>query len=207
MKKLKTEKNKNKSRLLIGSLLFFIGISILSFEFISKYNDDNKEKNAIEEYYIQQETKDGDENALKTIENDEQTKYDYIGVIKIPKINLIKGLVSPSSKYNNINYNIQIIEGSDMPDVTNGCFILAAHSGNARISYFKHLDQLSIDDDISLDYDNKTYKYKVVNIYEVEKTGSVTVKRDYDKSTLALITCKHNTDKQIVVVANLMEVS
>lgn len=208
MKKLKKEKNKNKSRLLIiGYLFFVIGISIISFNFITSYNLHNEEEKAIKEYYIQEEQQENNENTSKTSENISQTKNDYIGIIKIPKINLVRGLVSPSSKYNYVDYNIQIIEGSDMPNVVNGCFILAAHSGTARISYFKHLNKLSIGDNVSIDYANKTYKYQIVNIYEVEKTGKVTIKRDYDKSTLALITCKHNTNKQIVVVANLMEVN
>lgn len=208
MKKLKKEKSKNQSRLLIiGSLLFIIGIGILSFNFIAKFNLQNEEEKAIKKYYIQEEQQENTENTAIENENISQTKNDYIGIIKIPKINLVRGLVSPTSKYNDVDYNIQIIEGSDMPNVINGCFILAAHSGTARISYFKNLDKLSVDDNISIDYSNKTYKYQIVNIYEVEKTGKVTIKRDYDNSTLVLITCKHNTNKQIVVVANLMEVN
>lgn len=208
MKKLKKEKNRNKSRLLIiGSLFFVIGFATIFFNFITIYNLHKEEEKAIEEYYIQMEEQENNENSSEVAENISQSKNDYIAIIKIPKINLVRGLVSPDSKYNDVDYNIQIIDGSDMPNVTNGCLILAAHSGTARISYFKNLNKLSIGDDVSLDYSNQTYKYEVVNIYEVEKTGKVTIERDYDKSTLVLITCKHNTNKQIVVVANLKEVS
>ena len=207
MKRLRKIKNSRKNRLLIvGSLLFIIGISIVSFHFITKFNIQNEEKKAIEEFYIQEEKVENNETTIES-ENKAQGKTDYIGILKIPKINLIRGLVSPDSKYNNVDYNIQIIDGSDMPNVTNGCFILAAHSGNASISYFKNLDKLSVGDSISLDYANNTYNYKIVNIYEVEKTGKVKIEREYDKTTLVLITCKHNTNKQIVLVANLMEES
>lgn len=207
MKRLRKIKNSRKNRLLIvGSLLFIIGISIVSFNFITKFNVKNEEKKAIEEFYIQEEKVENNETTIES-ENKNQSKTDYIGILKIPKINLIKGLVSPDSKYNNVDYNIQIIYGSDMPNVINGCFILAAHSGNASISYFKNLDKLSVGDEISLDYANNTYNYKIVNIYEVEKTGKIKIKREYDKTTLVLITCKHNTNKQIVLVANLMEES
>ena len=207
MKRLRKIKNSRKNRLLIvGSLLFIIGISIVSFNFITKFNIQNEEKKAIEEFYIQEEKVENNETTIES-ENKTQGKTDYIGILKIPKINLIRGLVSPDSKYNNVDYNIQIIDGSDMPNVTNGCFILAAHSGNASISYFKNLDKLSVGDSISLDYANNTYNYKIVNIYEVEKTGKVKIEREYDKATLVLITCKHNTNKQIVLVANLMEES
>lgn len=207
MKRLRKIKNSRKNRLLIvGFLLFIIGISIVSFNFITKFNIQNEEKKAIEEFYIQEEKVENNETTIES-ENKTQGKTDYIGILKIPKINLIRGLVSPDSKYNNVDYNIQIIDGSDMPNVTNGCFILAAHSGNASISYFKNLDKLSVGDSISLDYANNTYNYKIVNIYEVEKTGKVKIERDYDETTLVLITCKHNTNKQIVLVANLMEES
>lgn len=207
MKRLRKIKNSRKNRLLIvGSLLFIIGISIVSFNFITKFNIQNEEKKAIEEFYIQEEKVENNETTIES-ENKTQGKTDYIGILKIPKINLIRGLVSPNSKYNNVDYNIQIIDGSDMPNVTNGCFILAAHSGNASISYFKNLNKLSVGDNVSLDYANNTYNYKIVNIYEVEKTGKVKIERDYDETTLVLITCKHNTNKQIVLVANLMEES
>ena len=164
MKRLRKIKNSRKNRLLIvGSLLFIIGISIFSFNFITKFNIQNEEKKAIEEFYIQEEKVENNETTIES-ENKTQGKTDYIGILKIPKINLIRGLVSPDSKYNNVDYNIQIIDGSDMPNVTNGCFILAAHSGNASISYFKNLDKLSVGDSISLDYANNTYNYKIVNI-------------------------------------------
>ena len=181
MKRLRKIKNSRKNRLLIvGFLLFIIGISIVSFNFITKFNIQNEEKKAIEEFYIQEEKVENNETTIES-EDKTQGKTDYIG--------------------------IQIIDGSDMPNVTNGCFILAAHSGNASISYFKNLDKLSVGDSISLDYANNTYNYKIVNIYEVEKTGKVKIEREYDKTTLVLITCKHNTNKQIVLVANLMEES
>ena len=207
MKRLRKIKNSRKNRLLIvGSLLFIIGISIVSFNFITKFNIQNEEKKAIEEFYIQEEKEENNETTIES-EDKTQDKTDYIGILKIPKINLIRGLVSPDSKYNNVDYNIQIIDGSDMPNVTNGCFILAAHSGNASISYFKNLNKLSVGDNVSLDYANNTYNYKIVKIYEVEKTGKVKIERNHDKTTLVLITCKHNTNKQIVLVANLMEES
>ena len=90
-----------------------------------------------------------------------------------------------------------------MPDEEKGNVILAAHSGNARISYFKNLDKLVIGDDISIEYNSVIYNYKVVDIYLIDKTGTAEIIRDKNKSTLTLITCKHNTNKQIIVIAEL----
>ena len=36
-----------------------------------------------------------------------------------------------------------------------------------------------------------------------DKTGKINIKRDRNTSTLTLITCRHNTDKQIVIILEL----
>ena len=83
---------------------------------------------------------------------------------------------------------------------------LQGHSGNARISYFRHLDKLTNGDEIILDYKDHSYKYIVSNIYVVEKTGTAVINRDTNKNTLTLITCRHNTKKQIVVISYLKSI-
>ena len=114
-----------------------------------------------------------------------------------------KGLVSKNSKYNNIEYNVTIHELSSRPDEINGNAILMAHSGTAYISYFNNLKYLNINDHIYLDYNNKTYNYKITNIYDVEKTGSLNIKRNNNKSTITLITCRDNSNKQIVIIGEI----
>ena len=48
---------------------------------------------------------------------------------------------------------------------------------------------------------NIKYSYKIVDIYEVEKDGTVAIYRDYSKSVLTLITCTRNSDtKQTVYI-------
>ena len=91
-----------------------------------------------------------------------------------------------------------------MPDEVNGNVILAAHSGNARISYFRNLDKLNIGDEISIDYKSNIYKYRVSDIYLIDKNGKAEIIRNINKSTLTLITCKHNKKKQIVVIAEMI---
>ncbi|HAB66825.1 MAG TPA: sortase, partial [Firmicutes bacterium] len=69
-------------------------------------------------------------------------------------------------------------------DQENGNVILAGHSGSARISYFKKLDNLSLGDMVYIDYNSKLYSYKVVDIYDIDKTGKAEIIRDKNKSTL-----------------------
>ncbi len=200
-------KIKNKSWfIVIGSFLFLIGVSLISYDYLSNKDIKDIEDNALNNFYENETIVNDDEfteDTQKKEEVKEQVKIEYIAVLKIPKINLERGLVNPNSYLNNVNYNVEIVKGSSMPDQENGNVILAGHSGSARISYFRNLDKLSLGDMVYIDYNNKTYSYKVVGIYDIEKTGKAEIIRDKNKSTLTLITCRHNTKKQIVIICEL----
>lgn len=123
---------------------------------------------------------------------------DYEKIIEIPKINLKKGIYNKNSKYNNINYNIEILKESMSNNTYN--LVLAAHSGNSKISYFKNLDKLNIGDNIYIYYNQTKYTYKINNYQEIKKGSSLYV--DKTKSQLLLITCKKNSkDIQLVFEA------
>ena len=204
---MQTKKEKNKSWLAItGFLLLFLGISAITYYVASNKNLDNQEQNALKDFYIKEQEiieDDKKDEEPKNEEVKEHKKIEYIAVLKIPKINLERGLVDPNSYLNNINYNVQILKNSAMPDQKYGNVMLAAHSGNARVSYFRNLDKLSINDEVSIDYKGHTYTYKVVNIYDIDKTGKAQIFRNKNTNTLTLVTCRHNTNKQIIVICEL----
>lgn len=218
MLKRKTKNNiQRKSQLLIvGSLLIIIGLGIIGGKVITNYLDKKQEESLINDFYKEQEEYVVDvpvmeEELVQEEEREQEVKsntpeINYIAVLKIPKIDLEKGLASKDSYWNNVNRNIQILSESDMPDVENGNVILASHSGNGKVSYFRKLNKLQNDDIVSIFYNGKEYKYKMVNSYEIEKNGYAHIVRNKEKSTLTLITCKHNTNKQIVVICELQEV-
>ena len=201
------KKEKNKSWLIIiGFLILFLGISVITYYIASNKHLDNLEDNALKEFYIQEQEPNNNVESNKEPEKEEvkeQKKIEYIAVLKIPKINLERGLVDPNSYLNNINYNVQILKNSAMPDQKYGNVMLAAHSGNARVSYFRNLDKLSINDEVSIDYKGHTYTYKVVNIYDIDKTGKAQIFRNKNTNTLTLVTCRHNTEKQIIIICEL----
>ena len=199
-------KIKNKSWFIIGSLIILIGFGLIGYDYYSNKKIDNNEELAIEEFYNNEDISEEihEEPVEEVKEEKPKEKINYIAILKIPKIKLVRGLVDRNSYLNNIKYNVEILKDSSMPDEVNGNVILAAHSGNARISYFRNLDKLKLDDEISIEYKSKTYKYKIVDIYLIEKTGTAEIIRNKDKSTLTLITCKHNTNKQIIVIAELI---
>ena len=198
-------KRKNKSWLyIIGSLIFLCGAGLIFYDYYSEQKINMQEQEAIEEFYEEERITDSIEEPQKIEEVEEQTKVNYIAILKIPKIKLERGLVEPSSYLNNVKYNLQWIDGSSMPDQVNGNVIIAGHSGSARVSYFRKLDQLVIGDSVSIDYKNKTYNYKVVDIYDIEKTGTAEIIKNKNTTTLTLITCKHNTNKQIVIICEMV---
>lgn len=202
------KKIKLNGYIVIGITIILLSIIGGNYKLLLNYFDNKQDEKLIQEFY--QEDLSEDETTEEVVteevveEKKETRKVNYIAVLKINKINLVRGLVDESSYLNNVRYNIQIIKGSNMPDVVGGNLILAAHSGNARVSYFRNLNKLEIGDEASVDYKDKTYKYKVVNIYDVNKNGKVEIKRNLSKTTLTLITCRHNTDKQIVTILELV---
>ena len=129
----------------------------------------------------------------------------YLGVLEIPKISLKRGFYSFDSKYNNIQYNVTILSGSSLPDVSGGNLILMAHSGDAYISYFAYLYKLEVGDLAFITYNGNKYEYRIVDIYEVLKNGIVSIRRNRNATTLTMITCTKNSDTlQTVYIAELV---
>ena len=200
----KTKGGKKSHLLLIGSFLVFIGIVILSYNhllslrnqifsdmLIAMYDKDTNEEKEEKEVKVPEVKNVTDETVYK----EEKIDYGkYLGVLSIPKIGLKRGFYNFDSKYNNIEYNVTLVKGSLMPDVMNGNLILMAHSGDAYISYFAYLYRLNIGDNAFVTYNGVQYKYSLVNKYDVDKNGKVRINRNYDRTTLTLITCTKDDD-------------
>lgn len=193
----------SKSHVIFGSLLIIFGIGVFIFPYIYNQYQEKQEELKIEQFFYKETSKE--ENIV--IE-EEKTNLDqennYIGILEIPIISLQKGFYDVNDINNNVNKNIQIINKSDMPDKVNGTFILAGHSGSGTFSHFKNLYKLSLNDNVYVYYSGYKYSYKVVNIYDVKKTGKVEIKRETNKTYLVLITCRDGTDYQIVFIAELL---
>lgn len=208
-KKGNKRKLKRSQILLIGSFLVFAGLITLSYgrlqvlrEMIYEsvrlalFVEDTKvEKTNNTEEIPQEVTNTETKSEVKP-----KIKYNYIGYLEIPKIGLKRGFVDPSSRYNNIQYNITISDKSNMPDVDYGNFILYAHSGDAYISFFAYLYKLNEGDYAYVTYNGEKYSYELVKIENVPKIGTLEVKRP-NKNTkeLTLITCTKDSDTEQTV--------
>jgi LPXTG-site transpeptidase (sortase) family protein len=202
--------------LTIGTLLIVLSLCLLLYDRIQllksnvfaevemeKYRERGEDSDVPEE----EEDEEVDDSAFEEIDQDNLPKEpssstkakirkEYIGYLEIPKINLKQGMVSKNSRYNNVNYNIQLLGPSNYPDREKGNVIIAGHSGNSYLGFFKNLYKLKVGDEAKITYKGYLYTYKIVNIYNVPKTGKVKVVRDFTKSCLTLITCTHNNAKK-----------
>ena len=129
-------------------------------------------------------------------------KKDYLGIIEIPKIGLKRYLYDTTSAMNDVDKNIEIIDGSSMPNIYKGNFILAAHNGNTSVGYFRNLHKLSLGDEVIINYNDVDYVYEIAKKYDVLKTGKVAIKRDKTRTSITLITC-FGSDRQLVVIGYL----
>ncbi|MBO5138401.1 MAG: sortase [Bacilli bacterium] len=217
---------------IFGSIVIVAGIMLLSYNYIlSKkviaydymanvfYSNVQEKEGEIpnqtqshEQSQNSNEESNSNENPTEenksSISSNSNSAFQYIGYLEIPKINLKKGFVDKDSKDNDVERNLYIATNSSYPDVDKGNFIIAAHSGTGWKAFFNNLYKLSKNDQVIVTYNNKRYTYNIVNIYKQNKTGKIAIYRNYDKTTLTLVTCTNNDDKtQTIYVAELVSVS
>lgn len=211
----KTVRKPNKNKRISPSETAFIGaiITLIGGFFIS-YNYIESQK--IMAYdYMANVFYDGNQVTVAENENNQteekkeglsgEITNDYIGYLNIPKINLTKGFLDNRSSENDVEKNILVVEGSNYPDVDKGNFILAGHSGTGWKAFFNDLYKLSAGDTAKITYKDKTYTYQITNIYKQPKTGKLAIYRNYDKTTLTLITCTNNdSTTQTIYIAELI---
>lgn len=208
MKKRKIKNRKLSRVFIIGSLFILLGITLISLKIYSNYYLDKQEDKAIQEYldYKPDNTVKVDNSTTTIKEEKETVTYNYIAVLDIPKIDLKRGLFPINDKNNNVDKNVEILQNSDMPNVTNGTLALAGHSGNSRIAYFHKLYKLKENDQVYIYYQNIKYIYQVSKIERQDKDGTISFTKTKDTTELILTTCdQQNKGKQIVVVAKLVD--
>lgn len=221
---IKMQKNKNKKKkkkrissnviAAVGAFIIVIGGFFLSYNYVQEkkmmaydymanvfYNENDQEP--IIEYEGEKKGEIPTEEAPN-----EQVTNEYIGYLNIPKINLTKGFLNKNASDNDVEKNILVVEGSTYPDVEKGNLILAGHSGTGWKAFFNDLYQLNVGDVAYVEYKNKKYTYKIVNIYKQQKVGTIAIYRDYNKTTLTLVTCTNNdSTTQTIYIAQLQEVT
>ena len=194
---------------IIGSITILIGGFFLSYNYIQ-----SKKVMAFDYisniFYNQNQeiiVSDGDQEVEEEEEDLGEVTNNYIGYLSIPKINLKKGFLDKRSPDNDVEKNILVVEGSSYPTKEKGNLILAGHSGTGWKAFFNDLYKLNKGDKAIVTYKGKTYTYKITNIYTQPKVGKIAIYRNYDKTTLTLITCtNHDSTTQTIYIAELQSV-
>jgi len=199
----------------IGAFITLIGGFFLSYNYIESQKvlaydymaSTFYDGNYVENLNVNIEEKEEEKEAIKPTEFTGEIRDDYIGYLTIPKINLTKGFLDYRSTENNVDKNLLVVSGSNYPDTDKGNFIIAGHSGTGWNSFFNDLYKLGGGDIVYITYQNKKYEYSIVNIYTQPKTGKIAIYRNYDKTTLTLITCTNNdSTTQTIYIAELVNV-
>ena len=210
-------KKLNKKKRISPNTVALIGAFVITLGgFLSFYNFISDKKLFAYDYmneqiYNDNETEIYNVNTTEVATDEEENKIQiyqdiesYIGYLEIPKIKFRRGFYNIDSGLNTVEANIEIIKGSEMPNVTNGNLIIAGHSGTGWKAFFKDLYKLEVGDEAIVTYAGVNYKYKITNIYKERNTGTVSIKRNYDKTTLTLITCtKDDSSTQTIYIAEL----
>ena len=201
------ERLSKNAKITLSILFCFIGLCFLTSTYFSSMKGkvfDNENKRLIEQTVVVNDiiqTIDVEERITTPVNYDSKGRYDYIGYLSVPDVNINRGFVSLTNPYNHVDYNIMLIEGTDMPDKKLGNVIIAGHNGHSSFSYFNDLHLLKMGANAIIDYGNKKYTYKLVDVYDVPKVGTVTIRRNADVSTLTLITCTYKSNtKQTVFI-------
>ena len=212
----KSKVKKKKKRIspsvtaLIGTIIIIVGGFFLS------YNYKNTKKVMVYDYMNNVFYADGNaveqekENLITEDSEVPNASYDitqYVGYLSIPKINMNKGFYPKDSPYNDVEKNLLLVKESSYPNEALGNLIIAAHSGTGWKAFFNDLYKLSVGDEAIIEFQGKKYTYKFVNIYKASKTGTISIYRNKNKTTLTLVTCTNNDSKtQTIYIGELQSV-
>ena len=194
--------------MMFGIFFIFIGLSILVYNRYSRINEIKVEEEKIEEFFNELEEEPINDIVDNNVIQEETPIVDntnYIAILEIPKIDLKKGLVDKYSYLNNVDRNIYTLKETIYPnDEVNSHIILASHSGNSSVSYFRYLNRLDINDSVYIYYNGMKYTYKIIDKYEIEKNGKLQLGLS-DKSDITLISCV-GYKNQVVIIGSLINV-
>ena len=170
-KKLNKKKRISPSTVaLIGAFVITLGGFFLLYNFISDkklfaydYMNEKLYKNKETDIYSVKTTEINTDEEETNIHNYQDIES-YIGYLEIPKIKFRRGFYNITSKLNTVEANIEIIKGSEMPDVTNANLIIAGHSGTGWKAFFKDLYKLEIGDEATVTYADIKKKIQVLSL-------------------------------------------
>ncbi len=196
----------NRKLKFIVPILIVIIFGIIFANKIDTFSKEKEEEKRISSFFNFQKELIQDTPKLLPSEG-KISKEEYVGMLEIPKINLRKGFYSIDSKLNTVNVGLEVIKNSKMPDVENSELVIAGHSGNGYLAFFKDLNKIEKGDLIYITYQGYKYTYKLESTTITDKNGEIEIEKKVDSQTLILTTCNpSNRDKeQLTIVSKLIK--
>ena len=144
--------------------------------------------------------------ADESIERDEITTGNAIGVIRIDKIAVLAQIFD-NDRQDTLLKGVGVIETTDLPSSQlDTCSAIAGHRGgvNEELS-FLHIDKLEIGDEVKVTTKTEVLVYKVTGSEVIEPDDWSKFTRDEDKSRLILMACHPypKNDKRILIYTEL----
>lgn len=204
-------------RMGIGILIILMGLLVCLYPFYRQKKSDNFNQDAINMILTPQPEKPEDsptptvfatkapdvQEELSEGEEEENANRlggkKVIGVIQIPKIELIYAIVEGADAAE-IGVAIGHMDGTAKLGEIGNC-ALAGHRGGYSGPYFKNLDKLELGDEVVItDTDHKVYTYKVTETMIVEPE-EVWVVEDTGEGVamLTLVTCENSGEQRLIV--------
>ncbi|MEG0073614.1 MAG: sortase [Clostridia bacterium] len=146
--------------------------------------------------------KDANKNIIKSFQKKAETivsKYPYVGVIHIDKINIEYPILEDSSE-EAMKTSVVKLFGANPDEIGNLC-IMGNNTKNNL--FFSNLVKLESGDEISIkNKENKEVKYAVYDMYTTSLTDSEFLsQKTGDKREVTLVTETTKEDKRIIVKA------
>lgn len=176
----------------IGIIMILAGICLIITINYTKYRVDKNQKEMINafENIIKDEVNNGkpvNKGEIKVPENKiEIITKGTIGILYIPKID-IKVSIAEGVDNETLKYAVGHFKGTPLPG-EKGNFCIAGHRSYAYGEFFNRLDELQIDDQITVETKNKRYKY-IVYEKKVVEPSEISVLDNTKDSTITLVTC------------------
>lgn len=211
-----TKNNKHEKRIspnvvaLIGTIIIMIGGFFLSYNYVMSKKTMAYDYMSNIFYSKAVEAEEEKENIITDSDAEvpnASNPYQPIGTLIIDKIGLNKNFYNKDSELNDVDKNILLVKESNYPNEATGNLIIAGHSGDGWNGFFNDLYKLSVGDTPKVVYNNKTYTYKIVNIYKAPKVGTIAIYRNQKRTTLTLVTCTNNDNEtQTIYISELQSV-
>lgn len=117
--------------------------------------------------------------------------------LSIPKLNLKESIYLKDSKYNDVTQEFYLF----LAEEESSQMVILSHSRNEKVSYFNHLDDLQIFDEIIVTIKGTRYFFKVMDIYQEEKDGKIIIKNSNEMSLTLVICTKYTNHLQTIIIA------